>query len=104
MQCMHPDQNLRKAYHHRWPLPPGYSVYSLDTDDDSGRPLTLYREGAVVAWWLGCWTHDSRVVVSIPTLGMVHFWGLGNFIYPHLPQYTQLQMGTNVVGKVPAMD
>ena len=41
---------------------------------------------------------------SIPTLGMVHFRSLGNFINPNLPQYTQLQMGTNIVGKVPAMD
>ena len=47
---------------------------------------------------------DSRVVGSILTLGMVRFWSLGNFIYPDLPQYTQLQMSTNIVGKVPAMD
>ena len=39
-----------------------------------------------------------------PTLGVVRFWSLGNFIYPDLPQYTQLQMSTNIVGKVPAMD
>ena len=50
---------------------------------------------------------DSRVVGSIPTLGMVRFWSLGNFINPNLPRYTQLQMSTvstNIVGKVPAMD
>ena len=28
----------------------------------------------------------------------------GNFIYPDLPQYIQLQMSTNNAGKVPAMD
>ena len=44
---------------------------------------------------------DSRVVGSILALGMVR---LGNFIYPNLHQYTQLQMSTNIVGKVPAMD
>ena len=60
--------------------------------------------GAVVAYWLGGWTQDSRVMGSIPTPGMVRFWSLGNFIYPNLPQYTQLQMSTNIVGKVPAMD
>ena len=38
--------------------------------------------GAVVASGLGCWTQDSRVMGSIPTLGMVRFWSLGNFIYP----------------------
>ena len=38
---------------------------------------------------------------SIPTLGIV-FLSLGNFIYPNLTQYTQLQMSTNIVGKVPA--
>ena len=42
-----------------------------------------------------------RVVGSVPTLGMVR---LGNFIDPNLPQYTQLQMSTNTVGKVPAVD
>ena len=25
-------------------------------------------------------------------------------LHPNLPQYTQLQMSTNIVGKVPAMD
>ena len=60
--------------------------------------------GAVVAWWLGCWTQDSRVMGAIPTLGMVRFWGLGNFIYPDLLQYTQLQMSTNIGGEVPAID
>ena len=45
-----------------------------------------------------------RVVGSNPTLGMVNFRSLDNFIYPNLPQYTQLQMGSNIVGKVPAMD
>ena len=44
------------------------------------------------------------VVGSIPILGMVRFWSLGNFIYPDLPQYAQLQMSTTIVGKVPAMD
>ena len=33
---------------------------------------------------------------------------LGNVIYPNVPQYTQLQMSinilSNIVGKVPAMD
>ena len=52
----------------------------------------------------GCWTRDSMVVGSIPIPGMVHFLSLGNFIDPDLPQYTQLQMSTNIVGKVPAMD
>ena len=41
---------------------------------------------------------------SIRTLGTVRFWSLGNFIYPDLPRYTQLQMSTNNVGKVPAMN
>ena len=27
-----------------------------------------------------------------------------NFIHPNLPRYTQLEMSTNIVGKVPAMD
>ena len=40
----------------------------------------------------------------MPTPGMARFWSLGKFIYPNLPQYTQLQMSTNIVGKVPAMD
>ena len=52
--------------------------------------------GEVVAYWLRCWTRDSRVVGSIPALDMVH---LGNIIYPNL-----LQMSSNIVGKVPAMD
>ena len=47
---------------------------------------------------------DSRVVGSIPTPGMVRFWSLDNFIYVNLPQYIQLQMSINIVGKVPAMD
>ena len=34
----------------------------------------------------------------------VHFRSLGNFVYPTLPQSTQLQMSTNTVWKVPAMD
>ena len=29
---------------------------------------------------------------------------LRQFIYPDLPQYTQLQMSTNIVGKVPVMN
>ena len=41
---------------------------------------------------------------SITIMGIVRFGGLGNFIYPDLPQYTQLQMSTNIVGKVSAMD
>ena len=32
------------------------------------------------------------------------FRSLGNFVYPTLPQSTQLQMSTNTVWKVPAMD
>ena len=40
---------------------------------------------------------------SIPTLAWFA-WSLGNFIYPNLPQYPQLQTSTNIVGKVPAMD
>ena len=35
---------------------------------------------------------------------MVCFRSLGNFVYPTLPQSTQLQMSTNTVWKVPAMD
>ena len=46
--------------------------------------------GAVVALVVS--VLDSGVVGSIPTLGMVRFWSLGNFIYPDLTQYTQLQM------------
>ena len=41
---------------------------------------------------------------SRPTLGTVRFQSLGNFVYPTLPQSTQLQMSTNTVWKVPAMD
>ena len=36
--------------------------------------------------------------------GTVRFRSLGNFVYPTLPQSTQLQMSTNTVWKVPAMD
>ena len=35
-----------------------------------------------------------RVMGSIPTPSMVRFWSLGNFIYPNLPRYTQLQLST----------
>ena len=52
----------------------------------------------------GVGTLNSRVVSSRPTLGMVRFRSLGNFVYPTLPQSTQLQMSTNTVWKVPAMD
>ena len=34
----------------------------------------------------------------------VRFRSLGNFVYPTLPQSIQLQMSTNTVWKVPAMD
>ena len=34
----------------------------------------------------------------------VRFRSLGNFVYPTLPQSTQLHMSTNTVWKVPAMD
>ena len=44
---------------------------------------------------------DSRDVGSIPTLGMVRFSSVRNLIYPDWPQ---LQMSTNIVGKEPAMD
>ena len=46
------------------------------------------------------------VVVSSrpPLVGTVRFRSLGNFVYLTLPQSTQLQMGTNTVWKVPAMD
>ena len=54
--------------------------------------------------WLMCWTQDFRILASIPTPGMVRFWSLGNFIYPNLPQFTQLQLNTNIIGKVPAME
>ena len=40
--------------------------------------------------WLRCWTLNSRVVISRPTLGMERFRSLGNFVYPSLPQSTQL--------------
>ena len=40
------------------------------------------------------------VMGSIPTLGMVRFLTSGNFFYPNLPQYTQQQMSTNIVGRV----
>ena len=40
--------------------------------------------------WLRCWTLNSRVVSSRPTLVTVHFQSLGNFVYPTLPQSTQL--------------
>ena len=33
---------------------------------------------------------------SIPTLGMVRFCSLGNFIYLNLPLYTQLQISINI--------
>ena len=76
----------------------------------------MYIFSLPIGWWhltflkiiyrlyfLGCWTQDSRVVGSIPTLGVVRLWGLGNFIYPGLLQYNQLQMSINLVGKVPAI-
>ena len=53
---------------------------------------------------LGWWTQDSRVVGSIPTPGVVRLkLKLRQF---HLPQFASvsLQMSTNIVGKVPAMD
>ena len=59
--------------------------------------------GVVIVQWLGHCTQDSGVVGSILTPGMVRFWSLGNFFHPNLPQYTQLQMSTDIVGKVPAM-
>ena len=31
-------------------------------------------------------------------------WSLGNLIYPNLPEYIQLQMSSNIVGKVPATE
>ena len=39
-----------------------------------------------MAYWLRCWTLNSKVVSSRPTLGTVHFQSLGNFVYPTLPQ------------------
>ena len=60
--------------------------------------------GAALAEWLRCWTLNSRVVSSRPTLGTVRFRSLGNFVYPTLPQSTQLQMSTNTVWKISAMD
>ena len=45
-----------------------------------------------------------RIVSSRPTLGMVRFRSLGNFVYPTLPQSTKLRMSRNTVWKVPAMD
>ena len=64
----------------------------------------ILDRGAAVAQWLRCWTLNSRVVSSRLTLGTVRFRSLGNFVYPTLPQSTQLQMSTNTVWKVPAMD
>ena len=64
----------------------------------------------VIFFFIFCivYTHsmgkDSSAMCSIPTLGMVRFWSLGNFSYPDLSRYTQLQMSNNIVGKVPAMD
>ncbi len=66
--------------------------------------LFTQARGTVVAYWLGCWTQDSRVVGLIPTPGTVRFGSLGNFIYPDFPQYTQLQRSSNIVWEVPAMD
>ena len=49
-------------------------------------------------------SEKSRAMGSIPTSGLIGFWSLYNFIYPNLLQDTQLQISTNIVGKVPAMD
>ena len=76
----------------------GYSCTKIKSIDPS------HSRGAAVAQWLRCWTLNSRVVSSRPTLGTVRFRSLGNFVYPTLPQSTQLQMSTNTVWKVPAMD
>ena len=53
---------------------------------------------------LRCWPRDSRFVISITTLGMDRCWSLGNFIHPKLAQFTQPQISTNIVGKVPEMN
>ena len=37
-------------------------------------------------------------------VGMVRFCSLGNLIYPTLPYFTQLQMNTNMAGKVSVME
>ena len=55
------------------------------------------------------WNKQHLLVsqVNSPHIGhgsLLKLFFVGNFIYPNLPQNTQLQMNTNVVGKVPAMD
>ena len=44
------------------------------------------------------------VTSSITTPGMVPFLSLRNFVYSNLLQYTQLQMSTNIVEKILAMN
>ena len=46
---------------------------------------------------------NMLVVLSHQGGQPVRFRSLGNFVYPTLPQSTQLQMSTNTVWKVPAM-
>ena len=41
---------------------------------------------------------------SIPTPSMVRVSNVDNFIYPNLHRCTQLQMSTNIVGKVLGTD
>ena len=55
-------------------------------------------------YFRGGWTPYSRVVGLIPHWAWFAFEALGNIINPNLPQYTQLQMSTNIVWKVAAMD
>ena len=43
-------------------------------------------------------------MVLLPAMDMVRISGLVNFIDHNLPQYTQPQTSTNIVGKVPTMD
>ena len=69
-------------------------------------------EGAAVAQWLRCWTLNCLLLCSrrfrFPLINngfcTVIFRSLGNFVYPTLPQSTQLQMSTNTVWKEPAMN
>ena len=42
--------------------------------------------------WLGCWTQDSRLVGSIPTPAMVHFFKLRQF---HLPRFASVYSAAN---------
>ena len=53
---------------------------------------------------LRCWTLNRSVMSFDTHAGHGSLLKTKQFLYPNLPQYTQLQTSTDTVGKVPAMD